>query len=287
VSRELPSFDLVVATIGREVELERLLRSLETQSYRDFRIVVVDQNDDDRVRSVLERCNLYVQELTAEPGLSRARNAALGLLHADLVAFPDDDCVYPPGLLRDVACRFAADERLDGLSVRIANRQGKSDPGWGGEEVRLARENVWNLAASAGVFMRRSLVERVGSFDERIGIGSAEIWASGEETDFVIRALDLGARIHYDPTIVVHHDLRSQDLAKSSAQGLREGASVGYLLGKHHYPPTTLARMVVRPLGGIVVSSARLDARTARFHAATLRGRVRGYFGAKRAKSSA
>jgi GT2 family glycosyltransferase len=287
VAHELPSFDLVVATVGRVAELGRLLDSLERQTHRGFRVVVVDQNEDDRVSGVLADRDLDVLRLASDRGLSRARNAALGRLAADLVAFPDDDCAYPPGLLEAVARRFVATEALDGLSVRVADGDGASDAGWGRDAVRLTRGNVWNLVASAGVFLRREVVERVGRFDERIGIGSSEPWASGEETDFVIRALGLGARVEYDPTIVVEHELRSRDAATLPAQGLREGASVGYLLRKHSYPPRTLARMAVRPVGGVALSLARLDTRAARFHAATLRGRLRGYLGARRSNSAA
>jgi GT2 family glycosyltransferase len=287
VSRELPSFDLVVATLGRAMELERLLLSLEAQSYSDFRVIVVDQNEDDRVLRVLEgHGGIELLRMTSDPGLSRARNAGLDRLAADVIAFPDDDCVYPPSLLEAVAQRFADDD-LDGLSVRTADRRGHSDAGWGSEPTWLAKENVWNLAASAGVFMRRSLVERVGRFDERIGVGSPGPWDSGEETDYVIRALELGARIEYDPTIVVEHKLRGHDAATAGTQGFREGASVGYLLRKHGYPARALTRMAVRPAAGAAVSLARLDTVQARFYVATLRGRLRGYFGTSRAKSSA
>ncbi len=57
----------------------------------------------------------------------------------------------------------------------------------------------------------------------------------------------------------------------------RDGASIGYLLRKHRYSLATRGRMVVRPAGGALVSLARLDRGRARSHAATLRGRLRGY----------
>jgi glycosyltransferase involved in cell wall biosynthesis len=282
-----PTFDLVVATLGRVDELGRLLDSLEGQTYRSFRVLVVDQNRDGRAEAVQAGRNLDLLRLTSTPGLARARNVALELVEADVVAFPDDDCRYPPTLLADVAQRLSTREELDGLSVPTQDADGRRDAGWGSEPAELTTRNVWNLVASAGLFLRRPLLERVGAFDEQLGIGGPGPWRSSEETDYVIRALREGARIAYDPTLSVEHPLTVVAGAALVARGRSEGASVGYLLRKHRYPPRTVGRMGVRPVGGVIVSLARLDADRARFHAATLTGRIRGYFGARRANSSA
>ena len=116
-------FDLVVATVDRTEPLGALLDSLEAQTHRAFRLVVVDQNADDRVEALLAaHPELDVLHLRAIRGLSRARNVALSSLSADLVAFPDDDCAYAPDLLERVASRFTGDARLDGLT-RAGSRE--------------------------------------------------------------------------------------------------------------------------------------------------------------------
>ena len=282
-----PAFDLVVATVGRVSELARLLDSLAAQTDRRFRVLVVDQNDDDRLAEMLARSDLELVALTSPPGLARARNRAMSELQADVVAFPDDDCVYPPDLLERVAARFAAERSLDGLSARTADAAGRSDTGWGEAATPLRKENVWNLVASAGIFLRRSVIEQVGRFDERLGLGSGTEYTCSEETDYVIRALAAGVRIEYDPSLVVGHELAAHDRAGLRSRGRREGGSVGFLLRKHGYPVNSLARMAVRPLGGIAVNLARRDTAKARFYAETLRGRVRGYLDVTSSKTSA
>jgi len=245
------TFDLVVATVGRTDELRRLLESLDAQTHRDFRVLVVDQNADDRVAALLDGRAVH---LRSPLGLSRARNAALPLIEADAVGFPDDDCVYPPDLLARVAQRL---DSLDGVTGR--------EPWWPAGGALLTRDNLWNRAISFTIFLRREVVERVGAFDESLGLPAG----SGEETDYLIRALDSGARIAYDPTLVVEHPRKTVD---PSRIGARDGKSLGYILRKHHYPRRTVARMLVRPAGGVL-----LDPRRAGFHLATLRGRLRGY----------
>jgi GT2 family glycosyltransferase len=244
------TFDLVVATVGRTAELERLIDSLEAQTHHDFRVLVVDQNADDRIVPLVGD---RAVRLRSAPGLSRARNAALPELTADAVAFPDDDCIYPPDLLERVAARL---ERLDGVTGR--------EPWWTTTQATLTRDNLWNRAISFTIFLKRDVVERVGRFDEQLGLPGS----SAEEIDYLIRALDAGAHIEYDPTIVVQHPRKHSDVAA------RDGRSIGYLLRKHRYGPSTVARMLLRPAAGIVLHPKR-----ARFHAETLRGRLSGYRG--------
>jgi glycosyltransferase involved in cell wall biosynthesis len=271
---KLPSFDLVLATVDRVDDLRPLLESLDRQTHRSFRLLVVDQNEDDRLDEVLADRGLDVVGIKAARGLSSARNAALLQLRADVVAFPDDDCVYPDDVLERVGGRFAAEPSLDGLAGRSADATGHSSPSWEPDAAQLTRENLWNRAISYAIFLRRAVIEGVGPFDEQLGLGAGTPWSSGEEIDFVIRALDHGARIEYDPDLVVVHAPETRD---GRMVGARDGASMGYLLRKHRYPPRTVATMLARPAGGVVVSVLKKDRARAWFHAATLRGRLLGY----------
>ena len=274
----LPSFDLVVATVDRVAELERLLASVQAQTHRAVRVLLVDQNEDDRLEPVLqEQRSFNLVRLHAQRGLSRARNAALEDISADLVAFPDDDCVFASDLLERVARRFAGDRALDGLTGRAVDETGRSSQSWAQDPAPLTRENLWNRVISFTIFLRAPLVARVGRFDEQLGLGATAPWASGEEIDYLVRALAAGARIEYDPALVVTHPDTRVSPTTLTSLGNRDGASVGYILRKHRYPKRTVGRMLIRPIGGALVALARRDRTEARFHLSTLRGRLLGY----------
>jgi glycosyltransferase involved in cell wall biosynthesis len=289
VSAEPLSLDLVVATLGRVEPLERLLLSLDHQSHGAFRVIVVDQNEDDRLASVLAaHPGLDVLHLRSAPGLSRARNAALPHLRADVVAWPDDDCFYPDALLEDVVRVLRERPELDGLTGQPADPFGRPVGRWDDVPCALTPENLWNRAISHTIFLRRALVEAVGPFDESLGLGSGTAWASGEEIDLLVRALRQGARLAYVPAVVVLHPAKPLAPAAERALALRDGGSVGYILGRHRYGPRVLGRMVVRPLGGAAAALVRRDPDRARLHLAVLRGRLRGYpAGRASARSSA
>ncbi|MDX6387228.1 MAG: hypothetical protein QOD85_1030 [Gaiellaceae bacterium] len=276
--KRLPSFDLVVATVDRVAELERLFASLDAQTHRSFRVLLIDQNPDDRLSPVLGRARSFeLVRLRSERGLSRARNVALDRIKGDLVAFPDDDCTYEPALLQAVARRFAEDGELDGLVGRAVDEDGSSSPSWSATPALLTRDNLWNRAISYTIFLRSRIVERVGLFDETLGLGSNGMHGSGEEIEYLVRALAAGARIAYDPQLLVTHPERTYSPNEQRKLAARDGASVGYILRKHRYPGKTLGRMLARPVGGATLALARGNAGQARVHLATLRGRVHGY----------
>jgi GT2 family glycosyltransferase len=279
---ELPSFDLVVATVGRVAELDRLFASLYRQTHRRFRVVLVDQNEDDRVEAVVAAYSeLELLHLRAERGLSRARNRGLQELRADVVAFPDDDCTYADELLEHVVHRFEADTGLEGISGRSVGRDGRSSASWETDAALLTVDNLWNRVNSGAIFLRRDLVAAVGRFDEQLGLGSGTLWSSGEEIDYAVRAVRAGARIEYDPELTVIHDEPPLSPVELRTVGYRDGASIGYILRKHRYPVRVLARMLVRPVGGALASLLRANVPQAGFHVVTLRGRLAGYRGAR------
>jgi len=111
-------FSLIVGTLGRSAELAQLFDSLVVQTHHNFEIIVVDQNDDDRAKLVVDRFidRLNILHLASAKGLSRARNVGLAHVTGDVVAFPDDDCCYPRTVLETVAKQLSGDAELSGVT---------------------------------------------------------------------------------------------------------------------------------------------------------------------------
>ena len=197
---------LVVATIGREAELGRLFASIAAQSERDFEVIVVDQNADERVAPLVAHLaagGVAVRHLRQhEPNLASARNLAIAHARGAWLAFPDDDCWYEPDTL--AALRRSIAPRVDGyvgtwveMDDPLARRAPQLD-------LMHWRKLRGEGAASICLFLSRALLRRLGGFDPRLGVG--QWYGAGEETDLTMRALETGARLKYAPAIVVHHE---------------------------------------------------------------------------------
>ena len=150
----------------------------------------------------------------ANPG--RRRNTAAGEARGRLFAFLDDDATVEPGWLASGA---AALEKAD---IAGGPDPGPGDAPWGERlsNLLLATPGIgsgvpaheWNPrggpvrtahdVALCNLFVRRETFEKLGGFDESFGY-------IGEDTDFVRRAMDGGARVVLEPAARVRHRRRA------------------------------------------------------------------------------
>ncbi len=273
-------FSLVLGTFGRTVELEECLASLDAQTLRAFELIVVDQNPDERLAPILARYESRFPILHLRPeqrGLSRAKN--LGLKHAsgEVIGFPDDNCRYPPELLARVMRFFTGHPEIAGLCGRSVDDDGKdSNLRFDTEPGPVDRFNVWRRAMAYNIFVRAASARGVW-FDERLGPGAGTKWGAADETDFVLKLLNRGAPIYYDPALLAIHPqpvTRFDEAASSRAYSY--GCGMGHVLKKHRYPIPFRVKMLLPPIKNTLSSLARGKPSEARYRYSAFKGRVNG-----------
>ena len=271
-------FSLVMATRGRDAEIAAFCESLTAQGRRDAELIVVDQNEDDRVPAVLSR---FTRDLdwthlrSPVPHANRARNLGLRAARGALVAFPDDDCLYPPGTLHRVAAAFDADPSLGLLTGPAASPAGGLGSGrWREHPGPIDAANVWTSVIEFNLWLRTPLATALGGFDEAMGPGTP--LGSAEGNDLVLRAVAAGASARYDPDLrVIHPDKRLTDVAAARAR--LYGRGLGFALRRHRVPARAWLPFALRPLGGAALSLLRGRPRDAAYYATTLLGRAEGF----------
>ncbi|MEH1790989.1 MAG: glycosyltransferase [Nostoc sp.] len=243
-------FSLIVATKNRVNEVDRFLRSLTNQVGNNFEVIIVDQNLDDRLTDVVNRYSplFPITHIKLEtPGTSRARNRGIVLANGDIIAFPDDDCLYPPGFLTNVA-HFFEDATWDGLTVRVMDLEGDRDAfdHCLQESCQVDYTTGVSVGIGPSMFWRSHLAKKV-AFDEDMGPGAT--WVGGEDTDYLLRCLDCDAAIYYNFDLFVRHP-RPNDIYSLRQLIRREftyGRGCGYLMRKHNAARTDLIREFLIP----------------------------------------
>ncbi len=275
------TFSLVLATVGRTAELDRLFVSLAAQTFHDFEVIVVDQNTDDRLAPHLERAislGVVVRHMRHHPpNLAAARNAGIDAATGTWVGFPDDDCWYDSALLEKLEARIADDNAPAGIIVRWIEQD---RPAVVAPYLTWARSSQFRdvPVSSITMFFQRSLFDRIGVFDCRMGIG--QWFGAAEETDLVLRALQSGATVVYEPAAYVHHALTAPN-PKADPQTRRaarqRARGTGALYAKHPLPAWVIVRGLVAPILRPLLKGA-LGAELAHGCAVAL-GRLDGFLG--------
>jgi len=198
---------LVLATLGRDWELVDFLKSLRHQTYKDFELIIVDQNKDGKIDAIVEtfKTCLDVKHVKVDfVGLARSRDYGIGLAQGRIIAFPDDDCAYERNVMEKVVAEFA---KRKNLSILVA----------GSYEFSSSRFSIGVNSHKAQYFSRFRMmgVEFAQFFDRNridgkqfyldhdFGIGSK--YSGGEGFELLYRLLRAGSTAFYTPEIKIYH----------------------------------------------------------------------------------
>jgi glycosyltransferase involved in cell wall biosynthesis len=266
-------FSLIVTTLGRTIELDRLLDSLDKQTYQKFEVIIVDQNSDERLGPIVARHpNLTIRHVRSARGASLGRNCGLRLAQGEIVATPDDDCWYPEDLLDKVRTWFAEHREFDGLFTSIRDEKGQLQKRRRRGSIRLEcdRNTLWYYGIEFNSFFRKSTTDSVGEYDERLGPGAATGFYSGEGGDYFLRVLDQGSRIFFEPSFSVYHAFMREP-ARELRQAYPYALGTSFVLKKHRYPlRVILSDFILYSFAGAAVAFVQLD--WVNFRVRTLRG---------------
>lgn len=105
-----PAITVVIPLYNKEAEVARAVRSVLSQTFRDFQLLVVDDGSTDDGPDIVRRISdprITILRQTNQ-GVSAARNAGVAAARASLVAFLDADDEWQPGFLRAILDLVAA-----------------------------------------------------------------------------------------------------------------------------------------------------------------------------------
>jgi glycosyltransferase involved in cell wall biosynthesis len=268
-------FSLIVATRGRTDLFGAFLDSLEAQTFRDFEVIISDQNESELLAPYLKNRLFPITHLRTYPGASHSRNAGIPYAVGEVVTFPDDDCTYPCDLLEKIDAYFSTNPQVNVLCTRSsADREGKSPSRFDRQSGDITRYNVWSRSVEFTIFAQRTWFDRV-QFDRAMGPGAPTLWQCEEGPDLLLRMQKEGAVIRYDPSVwVVHYDGFRRFDPKSLKQAYPYACARGYLLRKHRYPWWFICYTCGRSLVGCLLQIARLNALGAKYYWAYFKGKA-------------
>jgi len=201
---------IIIATYHRPDELARLLASLGGQLRSGHELMIAENGTPQPVKVPP---NAPPLKHLHEPrgGKCRSQNRAIAESHGEVVVLLDDDLTVEGGYLDAVDRFFSENPEFVAMAGRILpaeDPEAKVGANWIYLDLPIfdRGDRVVEVPGVLGANMafRRSALDAVGLFDERLGPGAA---GHEEETEMSQRLRRKGLRIGYAPDAVVYHEV--------------------------------------------------------------------------------
>lgn len=165
---------VIIPTYNRGWIVRDAIDSALGQTYADFELVVVDDGSTDRTPQILDAYGERLRVIRqTNRGVSAARNRGIGASSGPLIALLDSDDIWLPGKLsvqvdffkKNPAALICQTEEIwirNGLRVNPGKRHRKSSG------MIFERSLELCLVSPSAVMFRRTLLEKVGLFDESL-----------------------------------------------------------------------------------------------------------------------
>jgi len=217
---------VVICTRNRSESLKNTLESLNSQVCKPGEIIVVDNAPtDDSTKLVVESYENVNYYKEPRPGLDIARNSGARAAKYPVVAYTDDDVMVDAMWSYRIWETFLEENihamtglviasSLETESQQIFEKKWGFNKGY--QDIYFNKDfvnnpssvpRVWDIGAGANMAFRKSAIEEVNYFDDRLDVGAAG--CSGD-SEIWFRILSKNMSIHYNPRAVVYHEHRKE-----------------------------------------------------------------------------
>lgn len=212
---------IIICTYNREDCILRPLQALAGEDFKDFEVVLVDNNSTDSTATLLKG---FLSEhpdfplryfLETNQGLSFARNRGLNEARGETIVFLDDDAVPCEGYLEKLSRHLVELPEVGAFGGKIVPLfEDCSAPKWlcrwslswlsaldMGDKVKEFKRG---FPIGANMIFRSQALKACGLFDTSLGRVEKNLMG-GEEKDIFRRLKSLGHKVFYLPDVEVSH----------------------------------------------------------------------------------
>lgn len=212
-----PRWSVIIPTWNGRHLLEQALDGLDSQTFRDFEVLVVDDGSDDDTAAwfKVHRPSDSLIEVAERRGLAAALNTGIKSARGSYLALLNNDAVPDPEWLAAFDHAFDVEDSVSFLASRIRLYDDPTRLHAAGDTYSLEglpnNRGVWRVdgpafnkgrevfgACAAAAGYRRELFDDIGGFDE-------DLVMYCEDVDLDWRAQLAGYRCWYVPDAIVHH----------------------------------------------------------------------------------
>jgi len=211
-----PLVSAVIPTFNRKDDLLECLRALSNSSYSNMEIVVVDNASTDGTSEAIQKLYPYVKlmKLERNTGVTGGRNAGARVAKGEFILFLDHDMIVDKQMVEELTKVIEADPSI-GVAGPVIYYYDEPSKIWAaGTSISMTTGKVsFNTVnpdesglispfevqvLPAAILTRKELLFQIGFFND-------EFFAVYEDTDFCLRARDVGYKVLCVPDAKAWH----------------------------------------------------------------------------------
>lgn len=275
----MPAISVVICTYNRDRFLTPAFESLLKQDFKDFEVILVDNNSPDQTANITKSFMAsypgfplrYVLE--TKQGHSHARNRGIHEAKADIISFIDDDVILESDFLKELKAYFDSNPSIHAAGGRILPLFEAGRPKWLSKWleplfacVDLGPSNTAFKGRAypfgANMAFRADVFKQIGLFNPELGRKGVSL-VGADEKDVFLRLKTRGEKIGYMHQVVLHHVMpkergemsyiRRQAIAVGISERIRIGKTAGGWFGKIISELIKTAGSVVLGLGYLII----------------------------------
>jgi len=212
---------IVIPTYNRSEYLASVIKSYSKQDHLK-EIIIVDDHSADDTRDVIKRLEVKYKNITLiehqlHKGLPAARNSGIKQCQGDFILFGEDDIVFDKNYC-SVLLDHMHDTGSDIIAGRLIRLKSQQSEKAALAEASKLRDPLIDYRTFTGNFFKKmeedtfvpfahacSLIKKEVFYKLRFDENSFRVNFFREETDFFLRAFNLGFKISFCPHTQIYH----------------------------------------------------------------------------------
>lgn len=206
---------VIIPTRNRPDKIKNCLRSILSNSYRKFEIIVTDQSENQQTEKLInkirsDKIRYFPLKTTGKSG---ALNFALEKARGNIFAFTDDDCIVSKDWLLQINKIFNKRKNISGIFGEVLPYKALSHRGlicpcthtiYKEMIISLPCYHAQYIGFGNNMAYRKEVIKSLGGFKKWLGPNS--VGSNAEDAELALRMILKGYKILISPKVKVWHN---------------------------------------------------------------------------------
>jgi glycosyltransferase involved in cell wall biosynthesis len=176
-----PTFSIITVCLNSAAHIEKAIQSVLSQAFDSYEYIVVDGESNDGTLEIIDKYRTSIQKVVSEKddGIYAAMNKGIDLSSGDILYFLNsDDSLFDDQVLADLAKEFKYNPTTE-LIYGFVERENVPAHLVQFQTKHIIRNRYDLLKAGIchqALFIKRSLINRVGYFDSKYAVYADYDW---------------------------------------------------------------------------------------------------------------